>query len=153
MYKQSNKVHIFIYFYSKILHSTCFERIHRSSSAVYLSLYKQLFVHIMLTVTSCSASSVGTQLICTNSCMYSEKWTADDKRCIRSKQVECKIFRISIYRKAYIEKYILLDCLYNKEKLGLWWDGDKSCTSCNTFRASQNLFSYLVWLIAGRKSY
>ena len=47
-------------FILKFLYSTCFEQIYRSSSGVYKALYMQLFVHIMLTVTSCLASSVGT---------------------------------------------------------------------------------------------
>ena len=45
--------------YAFILNSICFERIHSSSSRVYVSLYMQLFVHIMVTVTGCSASSAG----------------------------------------------------------------------------------------------
>ena len=47
-YKVSNKMHFFVSVYSKILHSTCLERIHISSSGVYVSLYVQLFIHIML---------------------------------------------------------------------------------------------------------
>ena len=47
-------------FILKFLYSTCIEQIYRSSSGVYKALYMQLFVHIMLTVTSCLASSVGT---------------------------------------------------------------------------------------------
>jgi hypothetical protein len=56
--------------YSKILYSTCFRRIHRSSSAVYVSLYMQLFVRIMLAVTSCSAPSVGTHGKHTKRCIF-----------------------------------------------------------------------------------
>ena len=108
-YRTSNKMHLFIYIYSKIfVYSTCFERIHSSSSGVYISLY------IMLTVTSCSASSVGTlptaetgqlvtvSMICTKSCIYSDMWTADDERCIRSKHVEYGNFRINIYEKVHL---------------------------------------------------
>ena len=58
--KSPTRCTFFMCVYSKICKYTCFERIHRSSSAVYVSLYMQLFVHIMLTVTGCSASPVGT---------------------------------------------------------------------------------------------
>jgi hypothetical protein len=61
LFKETKKMRLFLSICSKIctLHFF-FERIHRSSSGVYVSLYMQLFLHIMLTVHSCSASSVGT---------------------------------------------------------------------------------------------
>ena len=58
LYKESNKMHIFICVYSKTvlyMFRTDTPIIVRS----YVSLYVQLFVHIMLTVTSCSAELLG----------------------------------------------------------------------------------------------
>ena len=55
------------------LHSTCFEWTHRSSSAVSISPYMQLLVHIMLIVNTSKAEQLVTvSMICTNSCIYSD---------------------------------------------------------------------------------
>ena len=60
LYKETNKMHLFVRVYSKIctLHVSNGYTVHYHE--FHISLYMQLFVHIMLTVTSCSASSGGT---------------------------------------------------------------------------------------------
>ena len=51
-------------FIQKICTLTCFEQILRSSSGDYISRRTQLFLHIMQTVTSCLALTVGTVQLC-----------------------------------------------------------------------------------------
>ena len=103
-HKQTNEMHVFSMYLPKtfFVHSTCFERLFLSSSAVHMLLYQQLCTY-HVNVSICSAERLETLAWYVQSCWYSNLRTADDERNSLSKHVECT--------KNVLDKYILKKCL------------------------------------------